>query len=269
MEPSAPDVYKIDEAAKILNCSIEDILDQWSAGNIFLCVYFSPPEHVIKIEIDLDDCPENYDHSVNDKPELDEIYGSYYIHYTKYNRTSTDKKNAKDIVLQQRNMGSDFINNSSEHGYNISLNGRPIISPEVIDDSLEKGTQSLSTTKSFYYLRNKTSRVFNLNLNKLRITRKELGRFQKKGNMIDHSILPKKDLQKTERENLLLTIGVLALRIANDHKNRLKKGGMPNINQISTHVLDLVGKDIYGISKSSLNERISKGLKLYDKVKGK
>ena len=66
----------------------------------------------------------------------------------------------------------------------------------------------------------------------------------------------------TEKENLLITIGALASTIANDHENKFKKGDDINVSQVTNHVLELIGDNLYGIGKSSLHDRISKGVKL-------
>jgi len=69
-------------------------------------------------------------------------------------------------------------------------------------------------------------------------------------------------IKVTEKENLLITIGALASTIANDHENKFKKGDDVNVSQVTNYVLGLIGDKLHGIGKSSLNDRISKGVKL-------
>jgi hypothetical protein len=101
----------------------------------------------------------------------------------------------------------------------------------------------------------------------LLISNKDLEKFEKKYNIKqDEKISDQIFLSGREKESFLLTIGALAESIANDHGNKFKKNNRPNISQITEHVLEFIGEDnVYGIGKSSLNERISKGLKCLDK----
>jgi len=69
-------------------------------------------------------------------------------------------------------------------------------------------------------------------------------------------------IKVTEKENLLITIGALASTIANDHENKFKKRDDINVSQVTNYVLELIGDNLHGIGKSSLNDRISKGVKL-------
>ena len=61
--------------------------------------------------------------------------------------------------------------------------------------------------------------------------------------------------------------GSLAETISNDHGSGFTKGDSPNVSKITGHVLEIIGNNIYGVRKSSLNGRISKGLKALKQAK--
>jgi len=77
------------------------------------------------------------------------------------------------------------------------------------------------------------------------------------------------ELGETEKENFLKTIAVLAKTIANDHGTKFKKGKSPNISAITNYVMEQNGNALHGLKKSSLSDRISKGLKLLEEAKKK
>jgi len=70
------------------------------------------------------------------------------------------------------------------------------------------------------------------------------------------------EIGDNERNNLLLTIGALAETISNDHGTGFKKGDSPNVSEITKHVLEQIGDKLHGLGKSSLNERVSKGINI-------
>ena len=104
----------------------------------------------------------------------------------------------------------------------------------------------------------------------LLISKEDLASFEKEYKLKhDEKILDQKSLSDREKGSFLLMIGALAESIANDHGNKFKKKDRPNVSQIAAHVLELVGDNVYGIGKSSLSDRISKGLKLLEEAKKK
>ena len=101
----------------------------------------------------------------------------------------------------------------------------------------------------------------------LRITKNELNRFSEINSININNTDGDKELLAGERDSLLLTIGALADLVASEHGAAFMTGEKPNKSRITDTLMEHVGKNIHGLRSSSIQERISKGLKLLDKAK--
>lgn len=77
------------------------------------------------------------------------------------------------------------------------------------------------------------------------------------------AIPPTKPLPNKDKENLLKTIGLLAVALANTNSRRYTNAGGINVNAVKTDLLALID-DNTGLGERSIRERITSGIELIE-----
>jgi len=237
------DFLKLSDAATILNCEIEDILEKCYSGDVFLAINFIPAIKVFEGQ-------EYYSYSFEMKhpPYSDHNLTSHKISGCYYIPPSGQKtvvgnfldRQYGDIDLKKKRVWFSVSHRLYEpHTFNKHyVNGEPF----------EDGICDYN-----YY--NENPFDYELNIRNLKISRSEIERIQP-------SKQPATELGLAERDNLLLTIGAIVEAYAKAKNSpKYNKANTVNIYNVVQDILQAY-PDIHGLGKSALQDRISKGLEI-------
>jgi len=274
MKSPTQEFFKLDEAANILKCEIEDILENWSIGKIYLCINFIPPQDVIVIDdAYLQYLDDHFGHftqigsipSPGDRNKfnisLEMISGPFYL------MPGAQMEQARPFVTE--NFLEAQMYKFDETKQNMINFTKILIPPQKFDELIIKNKKEPLDYRlgSFHFIICDPFEGYVYKTKHLRITNNELKRFSEINSLKNINIDGDKELLEGERDSLLLTIGALADLVASEHGDAFMSGGKPNKSRITETLIKHVGKVVPGLGSSSIQGRISKGLKLLDKAK--
>jgi hypothetical protein len=250
---------KLVDAAKELGCEVDDFFEEWSLGNLSLCVNIVPPREVFLIDRSLEKIVNRIAEAnipLGDTELISEIVsGPFYV--------QTFSEELADSFVDN----SDVRNIDIPYIDRIVSFGTSILIPLELEDELD----NYQPIYNEEYLRDKTyifcdpNQSYHVKGSQIRITEKQINKWQIRNGKV--SVVKETELLPKEKINLLLTIGALADFIASERGPAFKSGNKPNKSKITDSLLKYVGNNIHGLRNSSVQERISKGLKLLEKAK--
>lgn len=258
--------YKLEEVAQILECDVEDILENWSLGNLYICINLLPSLGVYTINNQLLSYIDKYSLIRSfveyDKSELEhkDISGLHYV------PPALQKEKSKPFVQE------DFpIDAKSSLSFDILIPAEKF-DGLVNNNKLEylnmmMGSFMYQGGNYFDYYSKESKPGFLFSRKHLRITKSELERIKCLNLFGNNSSVIQPEIKDNERNNLLMTIGALTELYAHEKGAAFKSGDKPNISRVTENVLKYLNNDIYGLGKSALHKRCSDGVKLLQKVK--
>lgn len=274
MKSPTQEFFKLDKAANILKCEIEDILENWSIGKIYLCINFIPPQDVIVIDdaylqyldyrfghfVQIDSIPCT-EHRNKFNISLEMISGPFYL------MPGAQMEQARPFVTE--NSLEAQMYQFDETKQNMIDFTKILIPPQKFDELIIKNKKKPLDYRlgSFHFIICDPLKGYVYKTKHLRITNNELKRFSEINSLKNINIDGDKELLEGERNSLLLTIGALADLVASKHGPAFMTGEKPNKSKITETLMEHVGKNIQGLRSSSIQGRINKGLKLLDKAK--
>lgn len=265
-------IYKLNEAIGFLDCSINDLLEKWSFGEVFLCVNIAPPIKVIKTDINNELIIVDQDREVlcvtldpygdETNLEVEEVYGTYYFlpksqkYFSGFFVLEKIDNSVKleEKVVSLNNAGSVFINPIH---FDRLLNNNSFSFENLIKDSY-----IIKTDSNYDKINN-----FGIKLNDLRMSKAEIDRTISLNLFGKTTKNIQEEIKDNERNNLLMTIGALSEMYVDEKGSSFKSGDKPNVSRITDNLLKHLQGDIYGLKKSALNKRISDGIKLLQRAK--